>query len=151
MDRQTVGTMPALQGAAAHTTNGAARRQAPPLDSVDGVAQALEGQQYVADRGLATAIFLSLRLPKPLLLEGEAGVGKTEVAKTLAAITGARLIRLQCYEGLDVAHAVYEWDYSRQMLHIRLLEASGGAREAAPADLFGPKFLIKRPLLQAIE
>jgi MoxR-like ATPase len=121
------------------------------LDSVDAVADALAAQLYVADRGLATAIFLSLRLPKPLLLEGEAGVGKTEVAKTLAAITGAPLIRLQCYEGLDVSHAVYEWDYSRQMLHIRLLEAAGAARDAKPADIFGPAFLIKRPLLQAIE
>ncbi len=122
-----------------------------PLDSVDGVMQALEDHQYVADRGLATAIFLGLRLPKPLLLEGEAGVGKTEVAKTLAAISGAPLIRLQCYEGLDVAHAVYEWDYSRQMLHIRLMEARGGGRDAVPADIFGPQFLIKRPLLQALE
>ncbi|MDQ3702472.1 MAG: MoxR family ATPase [Chloroflexota bacterium] len=123
----------------------------PPLDSVDAVVQALEDHQYVADRGLATSIFLGLRLPKPLLLEGEAGVGKTEVAKTLAAITGAPLIRLQCYEGLDVAHAVYEWDYSRQMLHIRLMEARGAAHDAVPADIFGPQFLIKRPLLQALE
>jgi MoxR-like ATPase len=123
----------------------------PALSSVDAVTTSLEDQRYVADRGLATAIYLALRLPKPLLLEGEAGVGKTEVAKTLAAITGAPLIRLQCYEGLDVAHAVYEWDYSRQMLHIRLLEARGGARDATPADIFGPQFLIKRPLLQAIE
>jgi MoxR-like ATPase len=121
------------------------------LGSVDAVGQALESQRYVADRGLATAIYLALRLPKPLLLEGEAGVGKTEVAKTLAAIAGAPLIRLQCYEGLDVSHAVYEWDYSRQMLHIRLMEARGAAQEAAPADLFGPQFMIKRPLLQAIE
>jgi MoxR-like ATPase len=121
------------------------------LGSVDAVIRALESERYVADRGLATAIFLAQRLPKPLLLEGEAGVGKTEVAKTLAAIAGAPLIRLQCYEGLDVSHAVYEWDYSRQMLHIRLLEARGAARETAPADIFGPQFLIKRPLLQAIE
>jgi len=121
------------------------------LDSVDAVLRALDGQRYVADRGLATAIFLALRLPKPLLLEGEAGVGKTEIAKALAAITRAPLIRLQCYEGLDVSHAVYEWDYSRQMLHIRLLEAAGAARDAKPADIFGPAFLVKRPLLQAIE
>src|SRR4029079_19137347 len=105
----------------------------------------------VADRGLATAIYLALRLPKPLLLEGEAGVGKTEGAKTLAALAGAPRIRLQCYEGLDVSHAVYEWDYSRQMMHIRLMEARGAAQDAVPADLFGPQFLIKRPLLQAIE
>jgi MoxR-like ATPase len=123
----------------------------PTLDSVDDVLHALDGQRYVADRGLATAIYLSLRLPKPLLLEGEAGVGKTEIAKALSAITQAPLIRLQCYEGLDVSHAVYEWDYSRQMLHIRLLEATGAARDTKPADIFGPSFLIKRPLLQAIE
>ena len=132
-------------GTAAPTAPGMA------LGSVDAVGQALESQRYVADRGLATAIYLALRLPKPLLLEGEAGVGKTEVAKTLAAIAGAPMIRLQCYEGLDVSHAVYEWDYSRQMLHIRLMEARGAAQEAAPADLFGPQFMIKRPLLQAIE
>jgi MoxR-like ATPase len=124
---------------------------APELDSVDAVVKALDSQRYVSDRGLATAIFLALRLPKPLLLEGEAGVGKTEIAKALAAITGAPLIRLQCYEGLDISHAVYEWDYSRQMLHIRLLEATGAARAAESQDIFGPKFLIKRPLLQAIE
>lgn len=123
----------------------------PALDSVDAVMRALEGQRYVADRGLATSIYLSLRLPKPLLLEGEAGVGKTEIAKTLTSITQAPLIRLQCYEGLDISHAVYEWDYSRQMLHIRLMEATGTARDARPADIFGPNFLIKRPLLQAIE
>jgi MoxR-like ATPase len=132
------------------SANGAAAG-APELDSVDSVLQALQEYRYVADRGLATAIYLSLRLPKPLLLEGEAGVGKTEVAKTLAEITQAPLIRLQCYEGLDIAHAVYEWDYSRQMLHIRLLEASGAARDATPADIFGPTFLVKRPPLQAIE
>jgi MoxR-like ATPase len=125
---------------------------APPvLDSVDAVVRALDSQQYVADRGLATSIFLSLALPKPLLLEGEAGVGKTEIAKALSAITQAPLIRLQCYEGLDVSHAVYEWDYSRQMLHIRLLEATGAARTAQAHDIFGPNFLIKRPLLQALE
>ncbi|CAA9296317.1 MAG: Carbon monoxide oxidation accessory protein CoxD [uncultured Chloroflexi bacterium] len=121
------------------------------LDSVDAVLRALDSQRYVADRGLATAIYLSLRLPKPLLLEGEAGVGKTEIAKAMAAITQAPLIRLQCYEGLDVSHAVYEWDYSRQMLHIRMLEATGRARDATPHDIFGPNFLIKRPLLQAFE
>ena len=143
--------MPETATAIAPTINGTASPVAPKLDSVDAVIHALEGQRYVSDRGLATAIFLALRLPKPLLLEGEAGVGKTEVAKALSAITGAPLIRLQCYEGLDVSHAVYEWDYSRQMLHIRLLEASGAAHNARPADIFGPTFLIKRPLLQAIE
>jgi MoxR-like ATPase len=122
-----------------------------PFASVDDVLHALDDQRYVADRGLATAIYLALRLPKPLLLEGEAGVGKTEVAKVLSSATRAPLIRLQCYEGLDVAHAVYEWDYSRQMLHIRMLEATGAAHSAVPAELFGPHFLIKRPLLQALE
>ncbi|MBI3974222.1 MAG: MoxR family ATPase [Chloroflexi bacterium] len=133
---------------AAYSSNGAA---VPALDSVDAVLHALEQQRYVADRGLATAIYLSLCLPKPLLLEGEAGVGKTEIAKSLSAITQAPLIRLQCYEGLDVSHALYEWDYSRQMLHIRLLEATGQALGTRPAEIFGPEFLVKRPLLQAIE
>jgi len=137
---------------AVDVTNGDLKTNtAPALDSVDAVLEALDSQRYVADRGLATAIFLSLALPKPLLLEGEAGVGKTEIAKALSAITQAPLIRLQCYEGLDVSHAVYEWDYSRQMLHIRLLEATGAARTAEAHDIFGPNFLIKRPLLQAIE
>lgn len=119
------------------------------LHGVDGVVDALAGQRYVSDRALATALYLSLALPKPLLLEGEAGVGKTEIAKALSAITGAPLIRLQCYEGLDISHAVYEWDYSRQMLHIRMLEARGGSGDAE--DLFGNRFLVRRPLLQAIE
>ena len=136
---------------ASTSTNGTSLQTPPALDSVDAVLRALDTQQYVADLGLATAIFLSLRLPKPLLLEGEAGVGKTEIAQALSAITQAPLIRLQCYEGLDVSHAVYEWDYSRQMLHIRLLEATGAARDAQAHDIFGPNFLVKRPLLQAIE
>lgn len=104
---------------------------------------------YVADRGLSTAIFLSLKLERPLFLEGEAGVGKTEVAKALAAILDTNLIRLQCYEGLDLHHAVYEWNYSKQMLHIRLLEAAG--EKAKEEQLFGRDFLLSRPLLQAIE
>ncbi len=108
-------------------------------------------QGYVADRDLATAVFLSLALGRPLLLEGEAGVGKTEVARTLAAVLGAELIRLQCYEGLDVNTAVYEWDYPRQMLEIRLLEARGEARSAATRDIFSEEFLIRRPLLRALE
>lgn len=148
----SVDTLPAPS--VAPTTQREAGRDgqaAPFFASVDDVLDALSGQQYVADRGLATSIYLSLCLPKPLLLEGEAGVGKTEIAKTLSAITGAPLIRLQCYEGLDISHAVYEWDYSRQMLHIRLLEATGAAREATAHDIFGPNFLVKRPLLQAIE
>src|SRR2546423_10286522 len=109
--------------------------------------EAPQGASYLPDRGLATALFLSLRLEKPLLLEGEAGVGKTEAAKALARVLGARLIRLQCYEGLDVAHAVYEWNYSRQLLHIRAAQEGTVTEE----ELFGPEFLIRRPLLEAVE
>jgi MoxR-like ATPase len=121
------------------------------LESIDDVQEALGTQQYVADSSLSTAIYLALKLPKPLLLEGEAGVGKTEIAKVLAAILGTDLIRLQCYEGLDVSHAVYEWNYPRQMLAIRAAEASHESREAAMAEIFSENYLIKRPLLQAIE
>ena len=111
----------------------------------------LEAGDYVSDTALATAVFLSLKLGRPLFLEGEAGVGKTEIAKVLAQTLGRRLIRLQCYEGLDVASAVYEWNYARQMIEIRLAEASGQAdRERLGRDLFGPEFLIERPLLQAL-
>ncbi len=105
---------------------------------------------YVGDRALLMSLYLALRLGKPLLLEGEAGTGKTEVARVLAAALGARLIRLQCYEGLDVSSAVYEWNYARQMLEIRLLEARGEAGQATARDIFGPDYLIQRPLLQAI-
>jgi MoxR-like ATPase len=112
---------------------------------------AFAARGYVADRDLATAIYLSLALGRPLLLEGEAGVGKTEVARTLAAVHDSELIRLQCYEGLDVNTAVYEWDYPRQMLEIRLLEARGEARSAATRDIFSEEFLIRRPLLRALE
>ena len=106
---------------------------------------------YVADRSLATALFLALRLERPLFLEGEAGVGKTEVAKVLAGVLGRRLIRLQCYEGLDVSSAVYEWDYPRQMIEIRLAEAAGQAdRERLERDVFSERFLVRRPLLQAL-
>jgi len=115
-------------------------------DSIDELSQALLDASYLPDRGLATALFLSLELEKPLLLEGEAGVGKTEAAKALARAQGARLIRLQCYEGLDVAHAVYEWNYSRQLLHIRAAQEGAVSEE----ELFGPEFLIRRPLLEAI-
>jgi MoxR-like ATPase len=108
-------------------------------------------ERYVADRDLATALFLSLTLERPLLLEGEAGVGKTEVARTLARVLQTELIRLQCYEGLDVNTAVYEWDYPRQMLEIRLLEARGEAKTAATRDIFSEDFLIRRPLLRALE
>ena len=120
--------------------------------SIDELQALLSREAYVADRGLATSIYLALRLGRPLLLEGEAGVGKTEVAKVLAKGLGAELIRLQCYEGLDVTHAVYEWNYARQLLEIRLREAAGPVDRAAVArDLFGPDFLIKRPLLRALE
>ncbi len=120
--------------------------------SVDSVLELLQGQSYIADRALATAIHLSLTLGRPLLLEGEAGVGKTEVGKVLAKGLGRRLIRLQCYEGLDVASAVYEWDYARQMIEIRLAEASGQTdRTQIERNLFSETFLIRRPLLEAIQ
>jgi MoxR-like ATPase len=107
---------------------------------------------YIADRSLATAVFLSLKLKRPLFLEGEAGVGKTEIAKVLAVTLGRTLVRLQCYEGLDVASAVYEWDYPRQMLEIRLAEAAHiESKDRIAADIFSERFLIKRPLLQALE
>ncbi len=105
---------------------------------------------YLADRGLATALFVSLSLHRPILLEGEVGVGKTEVAKVLAAAFGRRLIRLQCYDGIDTNQALYEWDYARQMLHIRALSEHQIADEAAVDKLFGPKFLLERPLLEAV-
>ncbi|HLZ64926.1 MAG TPA: MoxR family ATPase [Aliidongia sp.] len=119
--------------------------------SVDETAALLAGQRYVADRSLATSVFLALKLGRPLFLEGEAGVGKTEIAKVLASALGRRLIRLQCYEGLDVASAVYEWNYARQMLEIRLAEAGSASREQIQRDIFDARFLIKRPLLQALE
>ena len=119
--------------------------------SVDETAALLAGQSYVADRSLATAVFLALKLGRPLFLEGEAGVGKTEIAKVLASGLGRRLIRLQCYEGLDIASAVYEWNYARQMLEIRLAEAGSASREEIQRDIFDARFLIKRPLLQALE
>src|SRR4030066_2565143 len=115
---------------------------------MDGLQSALREQSCLADRGLATVLFLALRLARPLFLEGEAGVGKTEVAKALSAALGRRLLRLQCYEGLDIHQAVYEWNYPRKMLHIRLLEARG--ERAQEQDLFGPVFLLRRPLLLAI-
>jgi MoxR-like ATPase len=121
------------------------------LDSIEAIQAAFREQGYLVDRSLATTVFLGLRLERPILLEGEAGVGKTELAKTLAASLGTRLIRLQCYEGLDVNTAVYEWNYPRQMLEIRLLEARGDIDRAKAHDIFGPDFLIRRPLLQALE
>jgi MoxR-like ATPase len=126
----------------------------PPRDprSVDETAALLSRGRYVADRALATAVYLALKLSRPLFLEGEAGVGKTEIAKVLAETLGRRLIRLQCYEGLDVASAVYEWNYARQMIEIRLAEAAGDKdRETLGKDVFSEQFLIKRPLLQALE
>ena len=120
--------------------------------SIDQVQNLLRDQQYVTDRGLAVAIYLALTLQRPLFLEGEAGVGKTEIARSLAKGLDTELIRLQCYEGLDINHAVYEWNHTRQMLEIRLLEAAGDVdREAATDDLFSERFLVKRPLLQAID
>ena len=123
--------------------------------AVGDVSAALTAHGYLADEGLATAIFLSLRLHRPLLLEGEAGVGKTEVAKVLARWTGGELIRLQCYEGIDASQAVYEWDYSRQLLHLRAAEATGAtagaAAESLEDELYSERFLVKRPLLRAID
>ena len=122
-----------------------------PVATIEDVERALRDHHYIADRSLATTLFLSLTLDKPLLLEGEAGVGKTEVGKVLADILKARLIRLQCYEGIDVNNAVYEWAYAKQMLHIRLLESSGSNREETEREIYSHQFLVKRPLLQAIE
>jgi MoxR-like ATPase len=120
--------------------------------SIDDVQDLLRQQLYITDRGLAVAIFLALKLQRPLFLEGEAGVGKTEIARALAQGLNTELIRLQCYEGLDINHAVYEWNLTRQMLEIRLMEARGDLdQQAATADLFSQRFLIKRPLLQAID
>lgn len=121
------------------------------LTTIEDVQKAMFAQSYIADRSLATAVFLALKRRKPLLLEGEPGVGKTEIAKVLAALLDTRLIRLQCYEGIDINTAVYEWNYTRQMLHIRLMEARDGAHESELKEIFGPDFLIQRPLLQAID
>jgi MoxR-like ATPase len=120
--------------------------------SIDDTLALLARADYVAERSLATAVFLALKMKRPLFLEGEAGVGKTEIAKVLASGLGRKLVRLQCYEGLDIASAVYEWNYSRQMIEIRLAEAEGTrAREALSQDIFSEKFLIRRPILQALE
>jgi MoxR-like ATPase len=119
------------------------------VDSVDKVVDGLAAHEYLADEGLATAIFLAMTLRRPLLLEGEAGVGKTEVAKALARWTGGELLRLQCYEGIDASQAVYEWDYSRQLLHLRAVEAGG--REVVEDELYSETFLVRRPLLRAID
>src|SRR5919107_5157401 len=120
--------------------------------SIDDTLKLLGEANYLADRSLATVLFLALKMGRPIFLEGEAGVGKTEIAKVLAATLGRRLIRLQCYEGLDVSSAVYEWNYAGQMMAIRLAEAGGGVdRERLEADLFSERYFVKRPLLQALE
>jgi MoxR-like ATPase len=120
--------------------------------TIDAVAELLKSEGYIADRALSTVVFLALKMGRPLFLEGEAGVGKTEIAKVLAGALGRRLIRLQCYEGLDVNAAVYEWNYSAQMIEIRLAEAAGELdRERLGHDIFSERFLTKRPLLQALE
>ena len=148
--------------ATASTLNGVSAEQPAQLESIEDVVRALGAQHYIADRGLATAIYLALKRHKPLLLEGEPGVGKTEVARVLANVLGTQLIRLQCYEGIDQSTAVYEWNYARQLLYIRLLDASNGRAPATDmsnttessaklADVFGPEFLIRRPLLQALD
>lgn len=121
-------------------------------DSIDATLDLLQNENYVADRSLATVLYLALKMQRPLFLEGEAGVGKTEIAKVLASALDRPLIRLQCYEGLDVSSAVYEWNYAAQMVDIRMREASGEtSREAMAGDVFSEKFLIRRPLLQALE
>ena len=131
------------------TRPGAAPALAGLVPDVPALEARLDGADYLADEGLATAMFLSLRLPQPLLLEGEAGVGKTEAARALATALDTPLIRLQCYEGMDSAEALYEWNYPRQLLRIRLAEAGGDA--LGEDDLFGPEYLIRRPVLRAIE
>src|SRR5512137_1234150 len=121
-------------------------------NSIDSTLDLLAKANYIADRSLATVLFLALRMGRPLFLEGEAGVGKTEIAKVLAGALGRRLIRLQCYEGLDVSSAVYEWNYAAQMMAIRLAEASGETdRTRLEHDIFSERYLIRRPLLQALE
>jgi MoxR-like ATPase len=149
IDARTTDALDDAHGA--DESNGARSGVTDDLATTEGVEKAFRQRGYIPDRSLSTAVFLALQLGRPLLLEGEAGVGKTELAKVLAASLGAKLIRLQCYEGLDVNTAVYEWNYPRQMLEIRLLEARGAAQGTSAHDIFGPEFLIKRPLLQALE
>src|SRR5512140_3460889 len=119
--------------------------------SIDDTAALLARADYVAERSLAAALFLALKMERPLFLEGEAGVGKTEIAKVLAHTLGRKLLRLQCYEGLDISSAAYEWNYPRQMIEIRLAESAGSVdRDALAHDIFAPRFLLKRPLLEAL-
>jgi MoxR-like ATPase len=141
--------VPSKRRPSAPAPDGHAGPPAGPFDSIDALQAALREHRYFAGRGLATSIFLALKLRRPLFLEGEAGTGKTEVAKVLAQVLGTELIRLQCYEGLDVHHAVYEWNYARQMMHIRLAESKGETTDER--ELFGPDFLERRPLLEAID
>src|ERR1700754_2859037 len=129
-----------------------AQRPHPLPASIDATLELLSAADYLADRSLATVLFLALKMGRPIFLEGEAGVGKTEIAKVLAQTLGRKLIRLQCYEGLDIAAAVYEWNYGAQMIAIRLAEAEGeGDKARIEHDVFSDRFLIKRPLLQALE
>src|SRR3989304_1375960 len=129
-----------------------AEKTYPVPSSIDDTLKLLASANYLADRSLATVLFLALKMGRPIFLEGEAGVGKTEIAKVLAATLGRRLLRLPCYEALDVASAVYEWNYSRQMIEIRLAEAEGvKSREGLTEDIFSERFLIRRPILQALE
>ncbi len=121
------------------------------FDSIEHLQEELRKQNYIADRTLATTLYLSTEMKKPIFLEGEAGVGKTDVAKVLAQITGSKLIRLQCYEGLDVNTSLYEWNYAKQLLRIKMEEGAKGAREALEETIFSPEFLIARPLLEAIQ
>ena len=118
--------------------------------SIEALQESLAGQRYFADRAIATTLFLSAKLGKPLFLEGEAGVGKTELAKVLAAVLDTRLIRLQCYEGLDASHALYEWNYPKQLLRIKLGEVTDGQIDGIERELFSEEYLIRRPLLDAI-
>src|SRR5579859_5631681 len=120
------------------------------MNTVEQIQERLAGEQYIADRALATIILLARALQKPVLLEGEPGVGKTEVARALSAVLGARLIRLQCYEGLDATHALYEWNYPRQLLHIRAMEGRSTEVDEVERSIFSETYLIKRPLLDAI-
>jgi MoxR-like ATPase len=147
--------MSAASAGPAGPAAGVGRASGAVVETVDDVVAGLAAQDYLADEGLATAVLLALRLERPLFLEGDAGVGKTEVAKALSAWTGGRLVRLQCYEGIDASQALYEWDHARQLLHLRAAEAAGRASaagvEALEDELYDERFLVRRPLLQALD